>query len=329
MKQEKANKIKLVKIWEILSQETDENNPMGTQTLLKRLKELGIDCTRKTLYADINVLNEFGYEILCTRGVSNMYYVVDRKFDMPELRILIDAVQAASFITSKKTKELVDKIAHLSGSRSAEVLKSNVVEFNTAKSTNESIYYAVNEIALAIKDGKQVEFLYFDKDVNKKRIYRKNGAKYLVSPVATIFSNDKYYLVCYDDKHKDISHYRIDRMSEVRMTEISVNSIVYTKQLDLKKHKGQVFDMFTGKPEKVRFLADKSLIDVISDKFGEQIKLFSAPNDKISFTADVQVSKTFLAWCVGFGKDLKVMAPDNVVKQLKEYTTELFEHYNK
>ena len=125
------------------------------------------------------MLNEFGYEILCTRGVSNMYYVVDRKFDMPELRILIDAVQAASFITPKKTKEFVDKIAHLSGSRSAEVLKRNVVEFNTAKSTNESIYYAVNEIALAIKDGKQVEFLYFDKDVNKKRVYRKNGAKYL------------------------------------------------------------------------------------------------------------------------------------------------------
>lgn len=329
MKQEKANKIKLVKIWEILSQETDENNPMGTQTLLKRLKEIGIDCTRKTLYADINVLNEFGYEILCTRGVSNQYYVVDRKFDMPELRILIDAVQAASFITPKKTKEFVDKIAHLSGSRSAEVLKRNVVEFNTAKSKNESIYYAVNEIALAIKEGMQVEFLYFDMDVNRKRVYRKDGAKYIVSPVATVFSNDRYYLVCYDDKHKNVSHYRIDRMSEVSMTQVHVNSIVYTKQLDVKKHKGQVFDMFTGRHEKVRFLADKSLVDVVADKFGEDVKMFSAPDNKISFTADVQVSKTFLAWCCGFGKDLKVMSPDSVVQQLKEYTAELFEHYNK
>lgn len=328
MKQEKANKIKLVKIWEILSQETDENNPMGTQTLIKKLKEIGIDCTRKTLYADIDTLNAFGYEILCTRGVSNLYYVVDRKFDMPELRILIDAVQAASFITPKKTKEFVDKIAHLSGSRSAEVLKSNVVEFNTAKSKNESIYYAVNEIALAIRHGKQVEFLYFDMDVNKKRVYRKEGAKYTVSPYATIFSNDRYYLLCYDDKHKNMSHYRIDRMSNVSMIDKPVNSIVYTKPFDVKKHKGQVFDMFTGRPEKVRFLADNSLIDVVVDKFGEQVKLYSAGENSFSFTADVQVSKTFLAWCCGFGKSLKVTSPASVINELKEYTKELFEHYN-
>ena len=133
MKTDKILKLKLVKIWEILSQETDEDHPMGTTALLSKLKELGIDCDRRTLYADIDALNECGYEILCRRSTSNMYYVMDRKFSVGEIRIMMDAVQAASFVTEKKTNELVDKISHLAGSKKAEVLKQNIVTFALTK----------------------------------------------------------------------------------------------------------------------------------------------------------------------------------------------------
>jgi len=140
------NRIRLLRIWEILQKDTDEDHPMGTETLREKLLEGGIDCHRTTLYEDIKLLNDSGYEILCRRGRSNQYYVMDRKFSNPEVHILMDAVQAASFITNRKTAELVDKIAHLAGSQKALVLKKNIVQFNTAKSDNENIYYSVNEI---------------------------------------------------------------------------------------------------------------------------------------------------------------------------------------
>ena len=154
MKPEKAFRIRLVKILEILRQETDEDNPMPTNTLIKKLADQGIECDRRTLYRDIQVLNDYGYEVLRTRAISNEYYVADRSFDIPELRILLDAVQAASFITPKKTEVLVDKIADLAGSHRAEVLKKNIMRFNITKHTNEAIYYNVNEIERAIMEGK-------------------------------------------------------------------------------------------------------------------------------------------------------------------------------
>ena len=156
MKTEKSTSIKLLKLWELLCQETDEDHPMGTPTIIKRLGEMGIKCDRRTLYTDIEALNEHGYEVFCVRRASNEYYVLDREFDVTELRILMDAVEASNFITEKKTKEFVGKIASLAGSRRAEVLKRNVVAFNSAKSTNEHIYYIVNEIANAINEKKKI-----------------------------------------------------------------------------------------------------------------------------------------------------------------------------
>lgn len=161
MKGSNSRKIKLLKIWEILNRDTDENNPMSTPVLIEKLSECGIEVDRKILYSDIKLLNNFGYEVMCHRSSSNEYYVADRKFDIPEIHILMDAVKAAGFITEKKTDELVNKIAQLAGSQRAEVLTRNVVEFNTTKSVNENIYYSVYEIATAIEEEKKITFTYF------------------------------------------------------------------------------------------------------------------------------------------------------------------------
>lgn len=150
MKTESVSKIKYLKIWDILRQETDEQHPISTPDLIARLEACGIACDRRTLYRNIEELNENGYEILVKKGKPNGYYVEDRSFDIPEIQILMDAVQAASFITDKKTPVLIDKIAQLAGSQRAEVLKSNIVQFGTVKGSNESIYYSVNEISQAI-----------------------------------------------------------------------------------------------------------------------------------------------------------------------------------
>ena len=156
------NKIKLIKIWEILSQETDEDHPISTNDLLKKLETLGIVCTRKTLYSDIGLLNEIGYEVLCNHARSNEYYVVDRTFSVAELRILMDAIQASDFITESKSMQFIDKIANLAGTRRGEVLKDHLIAFNNTKTDNEQIFYIVETINEAIANQHKVKFLYFD-----------------------------------------------------------------------------------------------------------------------------------------------------------------------
>ena len=331
MKGEKTNKIKLLKLWELLSQQTDSEHPMGTPEILEKLKEMGIECDRRTLYDDIKTLNAYGYEVECTRGASNEYSVDNGAFDVTELRILMDAVQASTFITEKKTEEFVDKIARLAGSRRAEVLKQNIVAFNTTKNTNEHIYYAVNEIATAINEQRKIEFTNFKYNAKHERVYKcdETGATkiYKVNPYATVFSDDKYYLVCYDDKHKTMSHYRVDRMERVRVLDEEITPCDAVRKFDIQSHKKQVFSMFTGEKRKVTIEADLSMIDVIFDKFGS-VKL-NEKDDKVSFDAEVQVSPTFIAWCCSFGNRLRVVSPPTVVHEVKEYALELYYLYSK
>jgi predicted DNA-binding transcriptional regulator YafY len=323
-----ASKIILLKIWEILCQETDEDNPMASTVLLDKLNEMNIACDRRTLYRYIEVLNEWGYEINSYRGRNNDYWVDDRKFNMPELHIMLDAVQAASFIPKEKTTELVKKIASLAGSRKGEVLKSNIVAFNTTKNTNDSIYYSVNEIVTAIRKKKQIIFYYFDYDINHNRVYRRDHHHYKANPCATIFSGDRYYLLSYDSRYDKISHYRIDRMEQVQIIDDDVILPANNADVDYYKHKRQLFGMFSGETEKVRIEMHESLIDVIFDVFGDNVKMKRLSDGFVRFSADVQVSPVFYGWCCSFGANLRVVAPQSVVDGMKEHTKELFDMYN-
>ncbi len=328
-----SRKIKLLKIWEILNRDTDENNPMPTPVLIKKLAECGIEVDRKILYSYIKLLNDFGYEVMTHRSLSNEYYVADRKFDIPEIHILMDAVRAAGFITKKKTDELVSKIAQLAGSQRAEVLTRNIVEFNTRKSINENIYYSVYEIALAIEEKKKISFSYFDYDIKRRKVYRKKKSdptqirKYKVNPLATVFSNDNYYLICYDDWFGNLAHYRVDRMDEVTMLDTPISEAAQKNKVDIVRHKQQLFGMFGGDKQKVSFEADKDLIDVVFDFFGADLYISKSAGNKIIFAADVQVSKPFIAWCCSFGTGVKVTAPQTVVETVKEYLAETAEQY--
>ena len=327
MKSEKAFRIRLVKILEILRQDTDEDHPMGTQALIKKLADTGIECDRRTLYRDIQVLNDHGYEVLHTRGISNEYYVIDRSFDVPELRILMDAVQAASFITPKKTEILVDKIADLAGSHRAELLKKNIMRFNITKHTNEAIYYSVDEIERAIIEGKKVSFFYFDYNARGERVFRKNKKRYVVNPYATIFSNDNYYLVCYSDKYQNVAHYRIDRMDAVEVEEDSITPVPAIEHFDITEHKKQVFGMFAGDEVKVCLQFDNSLIDAVMDKFGEDVSLVDRGDGTAMLDTSVQISPAFFAWCCSFGDKLAVVYPQKVVSQVSEYIDTLAKKY--
>ena len=329
MKTDKILKLKLVKIWEILSQETDEDHPMGTTELLKKLRSIGIECDRRTLYADIDALNECGYEILCRRSTSNLYYVMDRKFSVGEIRIMMDAVQAAGFITDKQTDRFVEKLAFLAGSRRGEALKDNIVAFNATKTDNPSTYYNVEIITDAIQNNKKVKFTYFDFDTKHKKVYRRDGKFYYMNPYALVMDNNNYYFLGYDMFHKNMMHYRVDRMDQVQVSRHDKDEVDGFDTFDIKKHKKQLFGMYSGVEQEVKIRIDKSLLDTVFDVFGVDTHFIKIDDTMYEFTAAVQLSPQFYGWCCSFGDKLKVVAPSAVVNELENYVKSLMEVYTR
>lgn len=324
MRQEKAHKIKLLKLWEFLKRETDSEHRLSTRELLDKLASEGIECDRRTLYDDIKVLNEYGYEIMQDRSRANLYYVEDRNFDIPELKILIDSVEASSFITKKKSRELISKIASLGGSHRAELLKKYSIEYNTKKHNNENIYYSVMAIGEAIDKKRKIRFQYYDTDVLKNKVLRKDGNYYIVNPCCMVYDNNNYYLVCYDDKHRQLSHYRIDRMLNAEVCTDKIDNYPNLKNSDIRNHINQLFGMYTGEKTKVKIRADNSLVDVVQDKFGD-VNSFKYDNDNFVFYADVQLSPMFYSWCFSLGSKIAIIEPASAVESYRERLRVAFE----
>ena len=315
---ERIHRIKYVKILEMLRQESDEDRPLTTTYIIKKLKERGINIDRRTLYDDIKTLNDNGYEILCNRSRQNEYYIVDRQFDVAERRILMDAVQAASFIPENKTIELQDKIANLGGSYRKDLLIRDNVCFDTNKHSNPQTFYSVNEIEEAINHNKKISFKYFHLDYQGNKAYCKDSTIYEVNPIATIFSNDNYYLVCFMDKYENYSNYRIDRMEMVRMLEADRTKSRLIKDFDINKYRKQSFGMFAGEPQTVTLEFEESLIDVIFDKFGEQTSITKL-GDKYQTRVNVIVCDQFYGAILGLGDRIKIKSPESAVQDLREY----------
>ena len=330
MAEQNIKKIKLLKLMELLREETDEQNPMVAKAVCKRLADKGVIVDRRVLTRDIDVLNDFGYEIMSTMvGHEKAYYVIDRSFSVPELKILIDAVQAATFVTDRKTPELVEKIAALGGSHRAEILRGNIVRFNTRKHSNESIYYNVDCLENAIQNNKKVIFLYYDLDENGEKVFRRDGHHYVVEPIALVFNDDNYYLTCYSTKHKGTANYRVDRMTAVEMIDEAISKKAKTLRKEVGRYTEQIFKMYGGESEKVTLEFDNDLIGVIYDKFGEEAKIVRTGENTLVASVDVQVSPTFFGWLFQFGNRMKVVTPAEVVEEYKTRLKELMACLNR
>ena len=318
MAKENVRKVKLLKLLELLRQNTDEDHPMSTAQLFIALSEMGIPCDRRTISQDIITLNELGYEILSVmKGHDKCYYVEDRSFSIPELKILIDAVHASSFITEKKSEELISKIASLAGSHRAEVLTRNMVCFNTCKHSNERIFYNVDALEDAILRKKKVIFLYFDLDENGDRVYRHNGHHYVVEPIALVFNEDNYYLTCYSSRHDSTSNYRIDRMDAVEVIKEDCCEKAIALRDQVAAYTDQAFKMFGGQVEDVVLEFDRSLIGVVYDRFGENTKMMSTSNTKCIASVKVQVSPVFWGWLFQFADKMRVVSPSHLIQEYK------------
>lgn len=321
-------KIKLLKLYEILHQHSDEERPLSTNQLCAMLEAEGITCDRRTLSDDIDTLNSNGFEVLHRRTrYAKLYYIVDRQFDLAEVKILIDAIQAASFITKQKTEALTDKVASLAGSHKAAALKGNLVTFNTRKHTNEAIYYSVDALEAALQQKSRASFRYFDLNEHNERVYRKEGDRYIVNPVGLVYHEDNYYLVTYHETHEANVNYRVDRMADVQIEETPVAEQAIALSNELGVYTERIFKMFNGPRESVEFQFDRKLIDAVHDKFGEHIEITACKQNLCKATVEVMISPVFLGWCFQFGKSMKILAPDSVAAQMKAHAKQVMGLY--
>ena len=319
MPQENCQKIKLLKLMEILRQETDEDHPLKTTAICEKLLAMNIKCDRRTLHLDMKLLNQQGYEVMSLLiDHERAYYIADRSFSVPELKILIDAVQAASFVTDKKTAELIDKIADLGGSNRAAILKDNIVHFNTRKHRNECIYYNVDTIEEAIHTDRKIIFRYFDIDENGERVYRRAGHHYVVEPVALVFNEDNYYLVTYSTRHEGTANYRVDRMEQVEIIDEDVTDKAKELRESVAGYTESVFKMYGGQPEDVTLQFDRKLMGAVYDKFGEGTKMLRINDTTCVAAVKAQISPTFWGWLFQFGGRMTINSPDTLKEEYKK-----------
>lgn len=317
-------KIKLLKLYELLRKETDEDHPISRVELCRRLNEMGISSNVRTLSLDIEATRANGFEIMSfIKDKERFFYIPEHELTIPEIKILIDAVQAASFVTKKKTAELVEKIAALGGSHSAELLKEHMVCFNTRKHTNEAILYTVDSIEDAIIRRKKITFNYFHLNEKAECVFvlTTTGEKkcYCVEPVALIFNEDNYYLMAYSNRHPEgTANYRIDRIDHVVVVEeSSLSDEAVAKIDDVADFTEQAFKMFSGELEDMVLQFSKELVGPVFDKFGEDTPMMAVNDTTCAATVHVQISPTFFGWLSQFGNKMRVISPANVMEQYK------------
>ena len=307
-------KHKILYIMKILKEKSNEENPLTVYDLIEELAHYGITAERKSIYSDIEILTSFGMDIICEKGRTNKYFVGTRDFELPELKLLVDAVQASKFITHKKSEVLIKKIERLTNVYEAKELQRQVIVADRAKTINESIYYNIDEIHKAIDKDNQIRFRYFDFNTDKEIIFRNEGDWYQVSPYALIWNEDNYYMQAHHPKYDDISNFRVDRMDKVEIcdeTRLKTNGFV---DLEISDYSKIVFNNFLGETQKVKLLFDDTLVNVVIDKFGKTVGLQKQPDGKFIINVEIAVTPTFLGWVFMFGDKVKILEPIGVTE---------------
>lgn len=315
-----GGRLKILYLYKILREKTDSEHALTMPQIQEELKKYGVEAGRKAIYEYIDALREFGAEIESGMGKSSGYSLASRTFDLPELKLLADAVAASRFFTEKKAKALVEKLETLCSEHEAVSIRRNVYIANRLTTDNERIYYNVNEIHRAIAEKRKITFRYFDYDLRKRKKYREGER--VCSPFALTWNEEKYYLIAYYEKYGGITHFRVDRMENVQITD--EQSIKPPRDFKLSEYMGSTFSMFSGKAEDVRLRFDNSLINAVIDRFGKQITL--VPDGSGHFTVRVPVRTSrpepFFGWLFQFGTMAQILAPkklkDDYVKMLNE-----------
>ena len=317
-------KLKILYLYKILAEQTDEANPLTMPQIITELGRFGINAERKSLYDDIELLINAGVDIVCEKRKSFGYYMASRNFQLAELKLLVDCVQASKFVTAKKSAQLIGKLEKLASKSQGAELRRQVYISDRVKAGNEKIYYTVDMLHDCINNGKKVQFKYYQYNTKKVQKLRNDGEFYTVSPYGMVYSDDNYYLLAHYPKYEGITHFRVDKLTDVVVTEDSVENIeeVAGKGFKLTEYVKKVFNMFHGTAETVRMTCDESVLNVVIDKFGEDVFLRKEAEGKYAVTVNAVVSPTFYSWIFMLGDKVEIISPDNVVDGYKEMLEE-------
>lgn len=323
-------KLKNLYLMKILMERTDENHSITMPEIISALEAYGISAERKSIYSDIESLRTYGLDIVGEAEGKTFYYrVVDRTFELAELKLLVDSVQSAKFITEKKSNELIKKIESLSSRYEAQQLQRQVYTSNRIKTLNESIYYNVDLLHDAINENSQIKFHYFQWNADKKMEFRKDGAYYVVSPWGLSWDDENYYMVAFDAAANKIKHYRVDKMLHIELIGEEREGKNHFDKFDMALYAKKMFGMFAGEEESVKIECHNRLAGVMIDRFGKDITMIKKDSEHFTVNVKVAVSKQFLAWVMALGSDAKIIGPDWVVQRVKDELKRLYELYDK
>ena len=321
-------KLKLYRLAQIMLEQTDDEHYITMAEIMEALRRYDITADRKSLYNDLRDLSSFGIEVE-GESVGNRYHyhVVSRPFELPELKLLVDAIQSSKFITEKKTNILIKKLEKLVSKYDAQKLQRQVYVSGRIKTMNESIYYTVDAIHNAISENKKIKFQYFQWNVKKEMELRHGGAWYHISPCGLSWDDENYYMIGFDSEAQKIKHYRVDKMLKINLSEDPRDGKEAFSKLNMADYTKKSFGMYGGKEEKVKLLIHNDLVGVIIDRFGRDIMLFPADADHVTANVDVRVSRQFLAWVFSLGPNVKILGPEDVVETMKREASRLMEQY--
>lgn len=318
-------KLKIFYILDYLERNSNEKNPVRASDLIAMLdRNHNIRCDRKTVYSDIAALQQYGIDIVSLPGKNGGYYIASRNFELPELKLLIDAVQSSRYLTEKKSRELIEKLCSQCNEQDAKLMRRTVLVSGRVKSMNETIYYNVDAIQEAIAQNRQVSFRYFDWDFGGKRKYR--DKEYLASPYGLCQDHENCYLLAFSGRY-GITSYRVDRMTDIQLTEdVRIPCPELTGKA-LHDHANRLFQMYSGDALDVKMRFHRSLLNVVIDRFGKDTMLIPDGEDHFNFTVKVAISPMFLSWVIGFGAKAKILYPQSVADACKALCMEAMSQY--
>ena len=322
-------KLKIMYLAKILLENTDANHDITLQEIIDKLAAYDVTAERKSLYDDMAQLIHFGIKIEKTQyGKTSHYQVVNRDFELAELKLMVDSIASAKFITEKKSNELIKKIEQLASKHEASMLQRQVYVTGRVKAMNNDIMDNVDAIHNAIAQNLKISFQYFQWNVKKEPQLRKGGDRYMVSPWGLSWDNENYYLVAYDTEADMIKHYRVDKMLNIKVETKRREGRDKFKELDMAAYSKKMFNMFDGEEQKVEILCENYLAGVMIDRFGKDVRMQKVDDEHFRVVVKVAASSHFIHWVMALGKGARITGPESLVAEIKEEINRLKDQYN-
>lgn len=327
MAKSEKQKLKLLYIKDMLLEKTDRTHILTTNDIIRELDLLGVAAERKSIYGDIQLLNDYIIEVEKQATKPQGYYVEERDFELAEVKLLVDLVESSKFVTEKKSRQLIKKLEGLTNIHHAKTLQRNVIVSDRIKAENESIYYNVDYIHEAISKNHKISFQYFQWTVEKTEKMKHNGDSYTINPWRLTWAEENYYLVGYDDEEGKVKYFRVDKMKKVQ---VLLEERVGSQHLDCfdftNLHK-RTFGMFAGEEEMVTMVMGESLAGVVVDRFGKNVTMRQISDGTFETRVKVAVSKPFFGWITGLGSEAKIIAPASVKERYRDYIMSIVRNY--